>query len=298
MLDSLETRPRSRFAALAQRHPVALFLMLAVAASYALSLIPILMQFGVIPGRLIPARLGIDMERATGVLLLLALFPTAVAVTWLEGGRPAVQQLFRRMLRWQVPLMWWLVAVVALPALTVIIAVILGDLSSLPTRTALAREILGVAAALLIVNLWEEAVWAGFLQTRLERRYSFFVAAALTAVPFAAVHLPLRVVTGEVRSASDLAVNFGLLLVLGLIVRPLFGMVLRGARNSLLLVALTHTFFNRSNNSDGIAADILSGDNRPIAALLATLILTVLLGVVLRKKLTGSYRRELDDAEH
>jgi membrane protease YdiL (CAAX protease family) len=202
------------------------------------------------------------------------------------------------MLRWQVPLMWWLVAVVALPALTVIIAVILGDLSSLPTRTALAREILGIAAALLIVNLWEEAVWAGFLQTRLERRYSFFVAAALTAVPFAAVHLPLRVVTGEVRSASDLAVNFGLLLVLGLIVRPLFGMVLRGARNSLLLVALTHTFFNRSNNSDGIAADILSGDNRPIAALLATLILTVLLGVVLRKKLTGSYRRELDDAEH
>ena len=104
-------------------------------------------------------------------------------------------------------------------------------------------------------------------------------------------------VTGDIRSATDLAVNFVLLLVLGLIVRPLFGMVLRGARNSLLLVALTHTFFNRSNNSDGIAADILSGDNRPIAALLAALIVTILLGVVLRKRLSRSYRRELDDAE-
>jgi membrane protease YdiL (CAAX protease family) len=255
------------------------------------------MQFGVIPGRTIPARLGIDMERATGVLLLIALFPTALLVTWLEGGWPAVRQMFRRMLRWRVPLVWWLIAIVALPALTVTIAVIFGDLASPPTRTVLGREILGVTAALLIVNLWEEAVWAGFLQTHLERRHSFLVAAALTAVPFAAVHLPLRVVTGEISSAIDLAVNFGLLLVLGLLVRPLFGMVLRGARNSVLLVALTHTFFNRSNNSDGIAADILSGDNRSIAALLATLILTTLLGIILRKKLSRSYRRELNEAE-
>ncbi len=297
MLDSLHTRPPSRLTTFAQRHPVALFLVLAIGASYALSIIPILMQFGVIPGRTIPARLGIDMERATGVLLLIALFPTALLVTWLEGGWPAVRQMFRRMLRWRVPLVWWLIAIVALPALTVTIAVIFGDLASPPTRTVLGREILGVTAALLIVNLWEEAVWAGFLQTHLERRHSFLVAAALTAVPFAAVHLPLRVVTGEISSAIDLAVNFGLLLVLGLLVRPLFGMVLRGARNSVLLVALTHTFFNRSNNSDGIAADILSGDNRPIAALLATLILTTLLGIILRKKLSRSYRRELNEAE-
>lgn len=94
-----------------------------------------------------------------------------------------------------------------------------------------------------------------------------------------------------------MAANVTLLLVLGLVVRTLFGMVQRGAANSLLLVGLTHTMFNRSNNLDGIAADILTGPNRPLAALLATVALTLLLGVLIRRKLSMSYRRELDEAE-
>src|SRR5215212_4068223 len=54
-----------------------------------------------------------------------------------------------------------------------------------------------------------------------------------------------------------------LLMVLVIFVRSLFGMVLRGAGNSLLVVGLTHAMFNRSNNNDGIAADLLpSSDSR------------------------------------
>jgi membrane protease YdiL (CAAX protease family) len=34
----------------------------------------------------------------------------------------------------------------------------------------------------LLINLWEEAAWAGFLQTRLERRHNFFLAALLTGI--------------------------------------------------------------------------------------------------------------------
>ena len=53
--------------------------------------------------------------------------------------------------------------------------------------------------------------------------------------------------------------------------------------------------FSRSANSDGIVADILSGgDNRQMAVLLATLVLAVVLGVILRKR---SFRRELDERE-
>ncbi|HMI34227.1 MAG TPA: hypothetical protein VK499_08920 [Propionibacteriaceae bacterium] len=74
-------------------------------------------------------------------------------------------------------------------------------------------------------------------------------------------------------------------------------MVLRGATNSILLAATTHTFFNRSNNIDGIAADILEGSNRPIAALLAATLTTVVLGICLRTKLRRSYREALDEAE-
>ena len=280
------------------RHPIAAFLVLALGSVYLLSVIPILMQYDVIPGKTFPARLGLDMERASSGVLVVLLFASALLVTYLAGGRRGVRELFRRILRWRVSIVWWLVAIIALPALTVIIAVLLGDTAVLPSRNVLWRELLGIAIAFLVINLWEEAAWAGFLQTRLERRHNFFVAALLTGIPFAAVHMPLQVISGEVRTAVDFAVGFALLGVLVIIVRSLFGMVMRGAANSVLLVGLTHTFFNRSNNSDGIAADILrGGDSRQIAALVATVVLVVVLGLVLRRKLSRSYRRELDDAE-
>src|SRR5688572_2297560 len=281
-----------------QRHPITVFLVLALGSVYVLSVIPILMQYDVIPGKNFPARLGLDMERFSSAVLTVLLFGSALLVTYLCGGRRDVRQFFRRILRWKVSIGWWLTAFLALPLLTVVIAVLLGDSAVLPSGNVLWREILGIAIAFLLINLWEEAAWAGFLQTRLERRHNFFLAALLTGIPFAAIHMPLQVITGQVRSAVDFAVGFALLMVLVLIVRSFYGMVLRGAANSLLLVGLSHTMFNRSNNTDGIAADILrGGDSRQVAALLATVVLVVVLGLVLRSKLSQFYRRELDAAE-
>jgi len=297
MPEMLKDRRPSALAALARRHPVALFLGFVLVGVYVLSLVPILMQFEVLPGKTRLARSGLDMERAAVIPLMLVLVIATFSVTAWEGGRPAVRELIRRMLRWRVGLIWWLIAAAALPLLTMTVAVLLGDQAQFPSPRVLAGEVLGIAVAFLLVNLWEETAWTGFLQTRLERRHTFLLAAALTAIPFAAVHLPLRVITGEITSPASLAANLAQLLVLGLVVRPLFGMVQRGAANSLLLVGLTHTMFNRSNNIDGIAADILTGPNRPVAALLATLTLTLLLGVLIRRKLSRSYRRELDEAE-
>jgi uncharacterized protein len=280
------------------RHPLAGFLVLALGSVYVLSVIPILMQYDVIPGKDFPSRLGLDMERFSAALLTFLLFGSALLVTYLDGGRAAVRQLFRRILRWRVGIGWWLVAFLALPLLTVVIAVLFGDAVVLPSGSVLWQELLGILVAWFLINLWEEAAWAGFLQTRLERRHNFFLAALLTGIPFAAIHMPLQVITGQVRSAVDFAVGFGLLMVLVVFVRALFGMVLRGAGNSLLLVGLTHAMFNRSNNSDGIAADLLpGGDSRQLAALLATIVLAVVLGLVLRSKLSRSYRRRLDEAE-
>jgi uncharacterized protein len=159
-------------------------------------------------------------------------------------------------------------------------------------------ELLGIAIAFLLVNLWEEAAWAGFMQTRLERRHNFFLAALLTGIPFAAIHMPLRVINGEARTAVDVIIGFAVLAAFVTFFRSACGMVLRGAANSLLLAGLTHTMFNRSNNGDGIVADILrGGDSRQVAALLATVLLVAMLGLVLRKKLSRSYRRKLDDTE-
>jgi len=159
----------------------------------------------------------------------------------------------------------------------------------------LSDELVGFAAGFLLANLWEEGSWAGFMQTRLERRYNLYRAAALTAIPFAAIHMPLQVING-VTSPVALLAAFALLTVLAVVVRSLLGLVLRGSGNSLLAVALTHTIFNRSNNTDGIVAKLVAGTHRQLAALLATALVLMLLGVVLRRRTDPAERARLDAA--
>ena len=64
-----------------QRHPITVFLVLALGSVYALSVIPILMQYDVIPGKNFPARLGLDMERFSAAVLTVSLFGSALLVT-------------------------------------------------------------------------------------------------------------------------------------------------------------------------------------------------------------------------
>jgi hypothetical protein len=84
--------------AVLQRRPLATFLLLALGSVYVLSVIPILMQYDVIPSKGFPSRLGLDVERFSAAGPTMLLFGSAVLVTYLDGGRRAVRQLFRRIL--------------------------------------------------------------------------------------------------------------------------------------------------------------------------------------------------------
>lgn len=280
-----------------RRHPVASYLVLALTGSSVLLGAMVLVDRGVLPGRGLPGRVGADMEEAASLVLVLTLLAAALFVTYVEGGRPAVATLARRATRWRVPWRWWAVAVLAIPATSVLLALAFGDRFVAPDGRTLVGEAVSVVLALLLANLAEETAWAGFLQTRLERHHGFFTAALFTAVPFALVHLPIRVVAREITGPGDVVGNLVALLVLCAVIRILLGAVLRGARNSVLLVAVTHLFFNRSNNTDGIVADLLDGDARSPTALLASLLVTVTLCLALRRHLTRDGRAALDARE-
>jgi membrane protease YdiL (CAAX protease family) len=265
--------------ALASRRPIALYLALVFGLGVPLMFVPLLAARGVIPGGSLPAMVGLDTERASALLLvLLALLPAALIASFLEGGRPAVKALLARAAMWRIGAGWWAFILLALPATTVVLALIMGDTFRPPTLAALGAELAGFAFGFVLVNLWEEISWAGFMQTHLERRHNLYVAAALTAIPFAAIHMPLQVING-VTDPAQLAQGFVLLSVLAVVVRSFFGLVMRGTAGSLLAVGVVHTIFNRSNNTDGIAAKLLEGTNRQGAALLATALLTIGLGV-------------------
>jgi membrane protease YdiL (CAAX protease family) len=146
---------------------------------------------------------------------------------------------------------------------------------------------------LVLVNVWEELAWSGFLQTHLERRHNVFVAALITIVPFALVHEPLRLFVGDVTAVS-VAVGVGLYIVLGVFFRPMLAVVLRGTRDSVLAVAVLHSVFNRTNNDNGIAAGLVTGEARTLTMLVAVLAVTVAVSVVFRGRLSRAYRAELD----
>jgi membrane protease YdiL (CAAX protease family) len=297
MTDTTRAAKDTRSEGLVARRPVLAFLVLALPFAIGLESIVALAAHEVIPGKGWPARIGLDMEEAASFLLVAAIFSTALGVTALADGRAGVAVLLRRLTRWRAPLMWWLIALLAMPTLTVVIAVLLGDRAHVPSFGTFGAELVATGVAFVFANIGEEGTWFGFMQSRLERRHRFLTAAALTALPFALVHMPLRVITGEVTTVGELVGGFLVLAVFSVFFRTYVGVVGRCGSNSILLAAVAHTFFNRSNNEDGIVADILSGSHRQNAALLGVLILVVVLAVATRRRLTRSYRSELELAE-
>lgn len=286
--------PASGFRGFAARRPIVALLIMVFSIGYPLMALVVLAVHQVIPGDQLIDRLPIPPDELSGLLLTVgALLPSALYVTWAADGRDGLRQLRRRVTRWRFGVGWWLFVLTALPVFTVGVGLLLGDT---PHPVNPVSFLLGQLPLLLInlllVNLWEEAAWAGVMQTRLERRHNLFVAAFLTAIPFGFAHWPL-VFLGDVTVASAVIALVGYV-VLGALVRPLAALSMRGARDSVLAFALLHSIFNRSNNSNGIAATLLDGDAYQVGIVIVLPVLTIAASLVLRHKLGPAYRRQLD----
>lgn len=278
----------------AARRPVAAFLLLLFGIGYPLMSLPILAHHGVIPGASLPGLLGLDTERFSALIMVVGvMLPATLWVTWAADGRAGLRTLRRRVFHWRFGVGWWLLVLFGLPVLTIALALFLGGtLKPIDPVSLISGELMGLLAGFLIINLWEETAWAGFVQTRLERDHNLLVAAVLTAIPFALIHMPFQFI----RPFTAQSVFGGLLglLVVASLVRLLLGVVLRGTRDSVFAVGLMHTIFNRSNNSDGIVASLIEGEARGIAALIATIVLLLGVALAFRRRLSRSYRGELD----
>ena len=262
---------RLRVAALARRHPVSAFLGLVFVIAYPVMSLPILASHGVIPDGWMPQTAGVDAERIASVLgVLLGLLPAALWVTWATDGADGVRSLGRRMRRWQIGARWWVLVLAGLPALTLTLALLLGDtFTPVDIGPFVAGQLVGLLVNLLLINMWEETAWAGVVQTRLEHTHGLAKAALLTAVPFALFHMPLHFI-GDF-SIESLTGALVTLLIVCAIVRLMIGVFLRGTGGSILAVALLHTLFNRSNNDEGMVAALVEGDGRKLAGLISVL---------------------------
>jgi uncharacterized protein len=274
-----QTRSAGGFRAWTARRPLTAFAVIVIPLGWVLLGVPALAFHGVIPGGELP------VEMFALALTVLVMLPTAVWVVSVTEGRRGVRALFARTFRWRFSPAMWAFVLLGVPVASLAVGAALGrSLDTADVASVLTSGLVtGFLVPLVLVNLWEETVWAGFVQTRLEERHGLLAAAMITAVGFAGIHLPM-VFAAEL-SASTLMESLGFLVVAAFVFRLTVGVVMRGAAGSVLAVAVLHASWNASSGEDGIVDDLLSGGQPVLIAVIALVLVTAAAFAVVRPRL-------------
>jgi membrane protease YdiL (CAAX protease family) len=224
------------FRSYAVRRPITAFLQIVLPASWIL--LPALHFSG------IPLEAGLLVVNYAGLLGLSAL------ITYWIDGRSGVKHLLGGLLKWRVGLGYYLLALGAIPLVTVATATVAAGFHP-PTINWL-KVAASLVSGALIINLWEETGWTGFVQSRLMNEKGLLRGSLLTAPAFAGIHLPLLL---RQSSWSAAAITCAVLFALAPFFRYLIGMVFIDTGGSLLLVGLLHASFNSSGALGGKLGD-------------------------------------------
>jgi membrane protease YdiL (CAAX protease family) len=239
---------------LVARHPVVAFLIMAFVFSWTIMLPLLLSQsgFGVLPFAL-PWQLFGSLMSIFGLAL------PAFLVTAAKDGKAGVRDLLRRVLRWRVGVRWYLLALLGLLVVTLLGAIpFLGaaPLQALAHNWTLLFTVFlpGVLIPFLVVNLWEETAWTGFMQHTLQERRGPVLASVMVAPFFALIHMPGFFVAGFISDEKTplsefpaVLVQVGILAVFATFIRVLIMWLYNGSGRSVLIVALFHSAFNMTN---------------------------------------------------
>jgi membrane protease YdiL (CAAX protease family) len=221
-----------------QRHPYLSFLLTFNILGQAVAFVPVVLH------RVYGIDLNIDWVVVVPTLLFLLL--PALVITRIARGADGLRALLRSMTHFRVRARWWLLPLVAVPALTVVTA--LPAPPGLTAQTVIITYLTIYLPALLgqfvTTNWWEETVWMGFFQTPLQDRFGPWRAVLITTPFFALEHLSL--VFGG--TLSEGLIQFGLILLVTLPTRALLAWIYNRT-GSIALVGLVHA----STNAAGLA---------------------------------------------
>jgi membrane protease YdiL (CAAX protease family) len=224
---------------LARRHPVAAFAVLVFGLGWSVFSIPVIT--------------GLPNEPFLLFANFFVLLASALLVTRLAGGPGAIRKLLSRLLIWRFGVVRWAVILFGVPVLTLAIAAVSGTLGPPADGWAITGGwylfntlIFGA----LILNLWEETAWGGFVQSRLMARHGLLMGSLLTAPLFAGIHIPL-LFTGD-WTWSDVGVGAGWVFALAPFYRYLLGMLLLDTGGSLLAIGVQHAAWNAAGSIDGV----------------------------------------------
>jgi membrane protease YdiL (CAAX protease family) len=268
---------------LVARRPVAAFLLMVYAITWAVFL-PVVLQARGLLALPIDLTEGFAFNAVVSVATILGVALPAFLVTAATGGEAGVRDLLARCLRWRVGVRWYVVALLGfLGALVLVASVFQGPapLGALAGKWPLFFTMFlpEVLFPLVFIQIFEEAGWTGFMQHALQERRGPLLASVLVAPAFFLMHLPPLLL--------DSGVGLGLLIVAGALViamaffRVVVMWLYNGSGRSVLVVALFHSAFNSATSlgAQRFTAELIPGPTLLYAAgvLVAVAVLLVAL---------------------
>jgi membrane protease YdiL (CAAX protease family) len=269
------------------RHPITAFLVLVFVFSVGLTLVPVITEPGLLPGR----------RSLMGPLMnILGSMVPAFVVTAIISGWDGVRELTRRCLRWRVPLRWYAIALLGMPTATLLVATALYGFAPLRALAEgwplLFTSFLPTLVVMIVFyNVAEEAGWTGFVFARLQDRHGPLRAALITTVFFWLFHLPTFVVDTD--SWALAGVLMGFLLLPHLASRFIVGWLYNAPGATVLIAGLFHATFNSTINSTGFALAVLKLPSEEAFTVLNAMV--VLAGVVVVAATKGRLGRRSDE---
>ncbi len=221
----------------------------------------------------------------------------AFLVAAAQDGKAGVRGLLGRMLRWRVGAHWYFLALFGLLVVTLLGAlpfVGVVPLEALAQNWTLLFTVFlpGVLVPFVLVNLWEEAAWTGFMQHTLQEGRGPLLASVVAAPFFALIHLPGFFVAGFISDQKTPLSEFpavlmqvGILAVFAVFIRVLIMWLYNGSGRSVLIVALFHSAFNATSGSENITPILIPGSAASLIPIAAVAVIAVVLAAVTRGRL-------------
>jgi uncharacterized protein len=271
---TVQAGPRASLRHLVARHPVAAFLCICYAVTWATAVPWFRVRTDVLP-------FDLPMWGSLGTIFGVAL--AAVLVVAASDGRAGVRDLARRSLRWRVGVRWYLLAVLGLPVVVLAGSIALFGTAALEAladdwRLLFTRVLPVLLLQFALFQLAEEVGWMGFLQARLQDRHGPLKASLLVTVPFALWHLP------------DLFAQAGLATA-HLCARVVFLWLYNATGASVLLVAVFHASFDATVNGVGLG-QLIPGPNATALVLATGAIALAAVGLVVATRGRLAYEKK------
>lgn len=164
----------------------------------------------------------------------------AYLVLRIEYGDKALDKLFAPLLNWKVNVVWYIIALVGFPLISLVAAFLAGNLLHSLNNLNLSPALFMTFFTYLIAAIPEEVAWRGFALPRLQYHFNALVSSLILGMFWALWHLPLLYNTTNVMSTYPKYLFVIQIISAAVIYTWLFN----STYGSALIVTIYHTFVN------------------------------------------------------